>query len=122
MDDEELLKKVVKNARVSAVEEADYGLYYWKMPDGTYIGDDEGNFLVVPSMRGDLTKMAKMADAARSLGVNEGQPVFMAGQRKVTDEEYQEQLERLAAGEQPDEWDVPALIDTMKAQEAGLRD
>lgn len=45
------------------------------------------------------------------LGIHEGKPVFFAGHRKVTDEEYAEQQSRLKEGFIPDEYDLPAHIE-----------
>jgi len=38
-------------------EETRLGIYVWEMPDGRWVGDDEGNFLSVTSMREALNKM-----------------------------------------------------------------
>lgn len=114
--------KPIKKAKVSVVEEVGYGIYMWKMPTGDYVGDGEGNFLSITSMSGDISRMARLKDAVRAYGVTTGQAVFLAGSRKVTDEEYQEQVERLAGGLVPDEYDIPSLIESAKSQDKGLTD
>jgi hypothetical protein len=116
------LNSVIKNPRVSVVQEEEYGTYLWKMPDGTFVADGDQNFLAIFSMRGDLIKIARLRAAAKSYGIEEGQPAFQAGMRMISDEEYQEQRDRMSAGEIPDEFDISALKDGIKAKEAGLTD
>lgn len=93
-----------------------YGVYLWEMPDGRYVGDDEGNFLSISSEFGDLKRMSQLAEAVRYYGINEGRPRFMAGHRKVTDEEYEEQKQRLASGLIPDEYDISASVEELRSQ------
>lgn len=87
------------------------GVYMWEMPDGSYIADEDRNFLNIPSMYGDADRIAKLRNAVRSLGINEGTPIFFPGHRRVTDEEYEEQQHRLKSGLIPDEYDLPAHIE-----------
>lgn len=104
----------LKTLRKQEVHEVPWGVYLWQMPDGTYVGDDAGHFLMIASMRGDRERMLKLADAARSYGVTEGQPCFFQGNRIVTDEEYEEQKQRLKWGLTPDIWDVAAINEDKK--------
>lgn len=76
------------------------------MPDGRWIGDDEGNFLSITSMKGDRTKIDLLAREVRSYGIYEGSPVFLSGRRKIDDEEYQYQQQRLKWGLVPDPLDI----------------
>jgi hypothetical protein len=96
------------NRRVTQVEEVNYGLYLWKMPDGL-VCDEDGNYLNIASMKGDIRKINKLKEAAKHYGLEEGKPVWFAGNRQVTDEEYEEQKNRLIWGLIPDELDVPAI-------------
>jgi len=93
------------------VEEVGYGLYVWEMPDGRWIGDDEGNFLNISAMKGDRKRIQQLKDAVAGYGITEGQPFFLSGHRQVTDEEYENQKRRLAFGLLPDEYDIPALME-----------
>lgn len=90
-----------------------YGVYVWKMPDGRWIGDEDGNFLSIASMNGDIRRIAELTRAVRSYGIEEGGPEFLAGRRKISDEEYRSQLERHNEGLTPDELDVPALVEEL---------
>lgn len=93
------------------VEEASYGVYVWKMPDGRWVGDDDGNFLSISAMRGDVKRIGQLANTVRSYGVEVGAPLFLSGHRKVSDEEYDRQKFRMDMGLLPDEYDIPALIE-----------
>jgi hypothetical protein len=103
-------------SKLTPVEESDIGLYVWKMPDGRFIGDEDGNFLNVPSRKNDLKQMAVLRSAVKYYGIEEGEPVFLAGRRRVSDEEFTEQEERLKAGLTPDPFDIPALMDEIRAK------
>lgn len=110
MDLSELNKK--KQPRV--IDEVNYGVYVWQMPDGRWVADDEGNWLNIASMRRDPKRIAELVQAVRSFGINEGGPVFLAGHRQIDDEEYANQKARMAFGLIPDESDIPALMEEAK--------
>lgn len=101
----------LNTTRKHIVEEVGYGLYVWEMPDGRWVGDDEGNFLNIASMKGDKKRMQQLKDAAAQFGITSGQPFFLSGHRQVTDEEFENQKRRLAFGLLPDEYDIPALME-----------
>lgn len=107
--------------KITEVQETDYGLYLWEMPDGALVADDEKNFLNIPAKQGDQEKIKLLRDAVRSFGINEGRPVFLAGNRRVTDEEYEYQKQRMEWGLIPDELDFGAARDELMSQNKGLR-
>ena len=92
------------------IEEVPWGLYVWQMPNGQLVGDDEGNWLNIKAMKGDIKRIAELTDAVRSYGIEEGTPVFLAGHRQIDDEEFERQKTRLKLGLIPDEMDAPAFI------------
>ncbi len=96
------------------VEETTLGIYVWEMPDGRWIGDDDGNFLSVTSMKGNRVKMDMLAREVRSYGIYEGQPKFLSGRRKIDDEEFEYQKQRLEWGLVPDQLDIGVYKDEMK--------
>ena len=98
------------------VDELPFGVYVWQMPDGRWVGDDQGNFLCIASERGDQKRIAELTAAVRSYGVEEGAPHFLAGHRKINDEQYEEQKQRMKWGLVPDPDDIGALVDEMKAK------
>lgn len=110
------MTKPIKS-RMRAVEEGQFyqfGVYLWKMPDGSYVADDQRNFLNIPAQRGDIARIGKLRDVVKSFGIVEGEPEFFAGHRQVTDEEYEEQKERLKAGYIPDQYDLPAIVEDIR--------
>lgn len=80
---------------------ADYGIYVWKLPNGNLFQDDDGNTLNVPSKKYDISKMNALADAAKYWGQPEGEAVFMAGVGRSTEEQRQEDVQRMADGLTP---------------------
>jgi len=109
------------NAKLSVVldKHDKYGLYLWEMPDGRYVADEYGNFLNVPSVYGDPKKINNLRAAVKSFGIEEGDPVFFPGHRRVTDDEYDEQRRRLYDGLVPDENDVGVAIDDYRSGPVG---
>lgn len=102
---------MIMSVKRQLVKEVPYGLYVWRMPDGRWVGDDQGNFLNVQAMEGDLTKIQMLVNAVKEFGIEEGSPLYLSGNRRVTDEEYEEQIMRMKWGLIPDPEDVGALAD-----------
>ena len=93
-----------------------YGLYVWELPGGNLIQDEDGNTLSITSSFGDVVRMSRLASAARACGYNEGKPKYMPGARKVSDEEYENQKDRLENGLIPDEYDISAYTESFDAK------
>ena len=91
---------LVKNVRRQVIEKKyNWGLYVYKKSNGKWFTDGEGNVLNIESMRGDLSKMAQLKDAAKYYGdPGDGDAIFVPGLTRVTDEEYSEQLDRMQQG------------------------
>jgi hypothetical protein len=87
----------------------DWGIYVWKKSNGKWFTDGNGNILNIPSMKGDLAKIAELKQAAAYYGEPEGEPYFFAGMGRVTDEEYSEQVDRMKAGLIPNLNDLGAV-------------
>jgi len=100
--------------KITPIDEVSWGLYGWQMPDGSLVMDEEGAYLSIPSMKGDIRQIKKLKDVAKHYGLEEGKPIFFAGHRPVTDEELEEQRQRLEMGLVPDEKDMPAMMDYVK--------
>lgn len=111
----------IKTTRKSIVEETDFGVYLWMMPDGSVVTDDEQNYLSINAKKGDKQRIQQITDVAKSLGLGEGEPYFVAGPRKIDDEEYEYQKQRGRMGLVPDPLDVGALRDEMKAMKKNGR-
>jgi len=95
-------------------EETRLGIYVWEMPDGRWIGDDDGNFLSITATKGNKSRIDALADVVRSYGIEEGQPKFLSGRRKIDDEEFEYQHQRLKWGLVPDPMDIGSYKDEMK--------
>lgn len=104
----------IKNVRQEVVEDSILGIYVWEMPDGRWIGDDDGNYLSVTSKKNNKSRIDALAREVRSFGIYEGRPKFLSARRKVTDEEFAEQESRLKWGLVPDPLDIGSYKDEMK--------
>lgn len=85
------------------IHESDRGVCIWQVPSGGYIRDADFNYL---SMEGPLHNHIierKMREAAKTFtGSTDGKPVWFPGRRKISDMEYEDQMERLIDGKTPD--------------------
>lgn len=95
----------------------EWGLYFWRLPSGHLFKDDEGRMLNIPSVKDDLGQMAKLRQAAAHFGQPEGEPWFYAGVNRATDEEYEEQMDRLKEGLLPSLNDLGAVQAAKKTAE-----
>jgi hypothetical protein len=112
----QVMPNQIGKTKVSIVEEpfSDYGIYVWQLRSGKMFTDNDGNALSIDSMKGDESRIALLRNEAAWLGQPDGQAVFFANVRKVSDEEYSEQLDRMTQGYIPSETDLGALIDAKK--------
>ena len=105
----------IKNIKKEIIEDSVLGIYVWEMPDGRWIGDDDGNFLSVTSKKGNRSRIDALAREVSSYGIYEGQPKFLSARRKINDEEFAEQEQRLKWGLVPDPFDIGSYKDEMKS-------
>ena len=93
-------KPLVQNVRRQVIEKKyNWGLYVYKKSNGKWFTDGEGNVLNIESMRGDISKISQLKDAAKYYGdPGDGEAVFVPGLTRVTDDEYSEQLDRMQQG------------------------
>jgi hypothetical protein len=93
-------KPIVSNVRRKVIEKQyDWGLYVYKKSTGKWFTDGEGNILNIESMRGDISKIAELKNAAKHFGdPGDGEAVFVAGLTRINDEEHSEQMDRLKQG------------------------
>jgi hypothetical protein len=93
-------KPLVQNVRRQVIEKKyNWGLYVYKKSDGKWFTDGEGNVLNIESMRGDISKISQLKDAAKHYGdAGDGEAVFVPGLTRVSDEEYSEQVDRMNQG------------------------
>lgn len=87
-----------------AKDDVEWGVFLWEKPDGSYISDSGGNYLSVgPVLPTNTKALSNLKRAAAECGVVGGKAVFLRGFRKISDAEYELQVERLTNGEIPDE-------------------
>ena len=110
----------IKKIKQQVIEESPLGIYVWEMPDKRWIGDDDGNFLSITSKKGNRSRIDALAREVRSFGIYEGGPKFLSARRKIDDEEFQRQKQRLDWGLIPDPLDIGNYKDEMKKLK-GLR-
>ena len=100
--------------KVSVVEESNIGVYLWEYEKGKCLADDQGNFMHITSAKGDRVRLEKLENAAKRYLAEAGyefggKPKFIAGARPVTEEELEEQKERMKSGLIPDPLDIAAM-------------
>jgi hypothetical protein len=105
---------ITKKSTRMLQEESNLGIYVWEMPDGRWIGDDDGNFLSVTSKKGNRSLIDALAREVRSYGIYEGGPKFLSARRKISDEDFAHQKQRLEWGLVPDPLDIGNYKDEMK--------
>ena len=96
----------------------DWGIYFWKKADGHLFHDGNGNMLNIPTMRGDLVKIAELRKAAAYYGEPDGAPYFVSGMKRATDEEYSEQVDRMKQGMLPNLNDLGSVYDAQQGLKA----
>jgi hypothetical protein len=100
----------IGETKVTMIEKNyDWGLYVWKKANGKWFTDGEGNILNIPSMKGDMSRIAELKKAAAYYGEPDGEPYFFPGLGRVTDEEYSEQKQRMLEGLIPNLNDLGAV-------------
>lgn len=110
----ESLKLTTTNRQV--IKEVVWGVYVWQTPDGEFLGDGNGNFLLTDvTTEGNQAAIDAITNAARSYGFPEGRAVYWSGKRPINDEEYEQQLAREKAGLVPDPLDIGAIRDEERA-------
>jgi hypothetical protein len=93
-------KPLVSNVRRKVIpKNYDWGLYVYKKSNGKWFTDGEGNVLNIPSMKGDISKIAELKKAAIHYGDDgEGSAVFVPGLNRISEEEHTEQMDRFKNG------------------------
>jgi hypothetical protein len=101
--------KVGKSKATVIPKMYDWGIYAWKLSNGRWFTDGQGNVLNIPSHRGDLQQMSKLRETAAHYGQPDGEAVFFPGLKRVSEETYSEQLDRMLQGLIPNMDDLGAV-------------
>lgn len=107
---------VMSKTNISEVEQVKYGVYLWQAADGRFVGDSEGNYMLIASRKGDRDKIEALRRSAVAHGIDGGHAVFRSGARPVTDAEYEDQVARRESGLVPDKYDLGNLLDEYRFQ------
>ncbi len=96
----------IPGMRLQEVLEYEHGLYLWQLPDGSFFKNEEGEYLSIASVIGDINRMNIIRKTAEHYGAPAGgKPVFKQGARQVSKSEYEYTMERFLDGKLPDEFD-----------------
>jgi hypothetical protein len=90
--------------RIQVIHEYKQGVCVWEDENGHLLGDADGNFLSIEGTCGNPQIEAKMEKAARYwMGESfSGQPSWISGARKITNDEFEDQQARLLEGKVAD--------------------
>jgi len=93
-------KPIVNNVRRKVIDKHyDWGLYVYKKSNGKWFTDGTGSVLNIPSMKGDISQISKLKQAAKHHGdPGDGTAVFVPGLTRISEEEYSEQKDRMMQG------------------------
>lgn len=109
-------RKATKRPRISVVKpKQGWGLYMWRLPNGKLFKDDDGNYLNIPSLKGDIEKMSQLKQAAAYYGQPEGTLHFEPGVERLTDEQFSSDQDRIKAGLIP-EYNLASIVDAKNAR------
>ena len=97
-----------------------YGVCVWRDEDGDILADADNNFLSIDGYCGDQKVEAKMEQAARYwMGASfSGSPAWISGARKISDDEFDDQNERLLVGKVADPYEEAILAAKKESQNA----
>lgn len=109
----------IGDTKIQVVEEnfSNFGTYVWMKPNGKPFKDSDNNVLSIEGMRGDKARIKELAEAAKYWGQPEGRAVFFSNMKKISDEEYSEQVDRMKQGLIPSLNDLGAVMAAKKTLE-----
>jgi hypothetical protein len=109
----------VRNVRRQVIEKKyNWGLYVYKKSNGSWFTDGDGNILNIQSVRGDLSKITELKNAAKHYGdEGDGEAVFVPGLTRITDEEHSVQKDRMSQGLIPSMNDLGAWHAAQQTQD-----
>jgi len=116
MDMSKQKKPKIGNIRRKVIEkDYEWGLYVYKKANGKWFTDGNESVLNIPSMRGDISKISELREAAMYYGDDgDGQCIFVPGLNRVSEESYSEMKDRMKQGLIPNVNDLGAVYDAQK--------
>lgn len=92
------------------VKETNIGVYV-ALSFGIPIDDGDGHVLSIPSRENDRQRIGTLIVTAKAYGYDNVSVNFIAGVRKIDDDEYEVQQQRLEAGLVPDVNELGSAMD-----------
>ena len=105
------MKGQVGESRIKVIDKYyDWGLYVYKKSNGKWFTDGTGSILNIPAMKGDISKISELKNAAKHYGdPGDGECIFVPGLNRISEEEYSEQKDRMSQGLIPNMNDLGAV-------------
>ena len=105
------MKGQVGESRIKVIDKYyDWGLYVYKKSNGKWFTDGTGYVLNIPAMKGDISKISELKNAAKHYGdPGDGECIFVPGLNRISEEEYSEQKDRMSQGLIPNMNDLGAV-------------
>ena len=105
------MKGQIGDSKIKVIEKMyDWGLYVYKKSNGKWFTDGNGSVLNIPAMKGDISKISELKNAAKHYGdPGDGNCVFVPGLTRISEEEYSEQKDRMSQGLIPSMNDLGAV-------------
>lgn len=92
--------------KVNNYKIGEVGIYAWKMPSGSLLQDPDGNVLNIPARKGDIEKASMLQKYAHGILKENGREiagnVVFVKSHRVSEEEYQMQVNEMIMGRLPD--------------------
>ena len=86
--------------------ETAFGVCVWQFPDGSYLMDREQNHFCAQGRPYDPIVEYKLTQEVLGMGIEEGKAFWLPGFRKITGNEWEDQMAALQDGEVPDAVDA----------------
>lgn len=105
------MKGQVGESRIKVIDKYyNWGLYVYKKSNGKWFTDGTGSVLNIPAMKGDISKISELKNAAKHYGdPGDGECIFVPGLNRISEEEYSEQKDRMSQGLIPNMNDLGAV-------------
>ncbi len=98
--------------RTMQAEEMKFGVCVWRFPNGSYLMDKDQNYLSTQGRPYDKEIESRMKKAVYGdFGDIKGEPFWLPGFRKISESEWDDEMETLLEGGTPDPTDLVRQIE-----------
>lgn len=95
-------KGILVPKQVAEYPDVAFGVCVWELEKGVYLKNEYGDYFCAQGRVGDRRIEQRMIDAVKSNFDIGGRPAWFPAFRKVTNSEWEDQMERLMDGKVPD--------------------